>query len=286
MATGYFNPASIAWADAVTVTASREDWPADMSLYDARVSSGFPFHSDSTSSAWRLGGSLGYALLDMATQTERTIFLPEGTGRTYDPDDWALTASGAAAWEHGVFSVGAGGTAKYVEMNFATATPSVWAFDCGVVFASGFEVGGGMLRPRAGAAVLNIDTGWSYDGRDGRVANESRAGLGLDVEAPTVIVAGKPVPVMAFALDYDWIDSEGYSNIDFGAGAEVSFVGIIHARIGAMGDNYSTYGVGAGWDFGSWLFRLDYAHASPEDWVLDYLDLDRDSFGALLAARW
>ena len=283
--TGYFNPAGFAWTDAATVLGSYEDWGPRISLSDLRVSSGLPFHPDS-SSAWRFGGSFGYARLAMDSQTQRTIFLPEGTGRTFDVDDWLLSGSGAASWTRSVFSVGAGGTAKFLHNGLAAGDVSLWTFDLGLVLAAPFNAGSVRLRPRAGAAVLNLDTGAQYDGREFNVVTEDRAGLGLDVEAPTVIVGGRPVPAVTFAFDYDWIDREAHSNIDFGAGVEVSFVDMIHARIGAMGDDYSTYGVGAGWDFGSWLFRLDYAHVSPEDWVLDSLDLDRDSFGALLAVRW
>jgi hypothetical protein len=216
----------------------------------------------------------------MDPQVERTIFLPEGTGRTVDFDDWLLSGSAAASWSRGAMSIGAGGTAKFIQQSYGDDL-SQWAFDLGVVVAFPVEIGGGRLRPRAGYAALNLDTGASYQGGEYVVATESRAGLGFDLETPPVMVLGKPLPLAGLSFDYDWIDRQGNSPIDYGAGVELSLLGLFHARYGAIDDSYTTWGVGLGEDIRSWLFRLDYAHVDAEDSILD-----RDTFGALLGVRW
>jgi hypothetical protein len=278
--TGYFNPAGMAWTEVVTAFGSHEEiGGADLSLSDIRVSSGFPFHADSSAGPWHFGGSLGYARLSVDPQIERTIYLPEGTGRTFDADDWLLSGSAAASWSRGVVSIGAGGTAKFIQSSFGDTGLSQWAFDLGLVAAFPVEVGGGLLRPRAGYAALNLDTGASFHGAEYQVATETRVGVGFDLETPPVLVGGKPLPLAGLSLDYDWIDRQPFSSADYGAGVELTLLGLFHARYGAMGDSYTTWGVGLGEDFGSWLFRLDYAHREPDE-------PDRDALGAMVGVRW
>jgi hypothetical protein len=286
LSTGYFNPASVAFNRVTTVFGSYEDMFASFSMSDFVVSSPIPLDSDSTEGPWRFAGSLGFTYLNYPVQHERTIFLPGGTGRTFDPDAWSLTALGAASWTHGIMSVAGGATARYEAQELGSGTLDMFAFDLGVIAAFPIDMGDGRVRPRIGYAMLNLDTGADYDGRSAHIANESRGGFGFDIEAPRVIVAKKSVPSVTFSLDYDQIDSQGRSPIDFCSGVELSIVDMIHLRYGAIDSDYNTYGIGAGWDYGHVLFRLDYAHVDLRSRSFFDLDLDRDTFGALVGVRW
>ncbi len=291
LSTGYFNPASVAFADATTIFGSYEDRFFYSGFYDAVISSPIPFHADSTESAWHFAGSVGYTVLDVPTLTERTIFLPGGTGRMIDENDWMLSALGAASWSHGVMSVAAGGTTKMIQTAFGG--PTIWSFDVGVLAAFELTVdNGGRFRPRLGYSALNLDAGASDDTREVFVRTENRGGFGFDLETPPVNVFEQSVPSARFSLDYDLIDRQGDSTTKYATGFELAVVNMVHLRYGLIDDDYTTYGAGIGWDYGRALFRMDYAHVEPKDdetplfpGVLS-VDSDRDTFGALIGVRW
>ena len=289
MATGYFNPASIAFAKATTLFGSYESMPFDQGYSNIEIAAPIPLHSDSTTGAWQFAGSLGFSYLNFPVLEERTIFLPEGTGHTYDPDAWGLSAAGATSWTHGVMRLAGGAAASYQKQETPRGGFDLMALDFGVISAFPISLDNGMVfRPRLGYAMLNLDTGADFDRTDIRIANESRGGFGFDVAAPTVIVAEKTVPSIAFSLDYDRIDREN-SSLRFSAGAELKIVDMVHLRYGALDNQYDTYGVGVGWDFGHALFRLDYAHASLRDDSIEQIleeNFDRDVFGIIMGMRW
>lgn len=286
--TGYFNPASLAWTNVWTLQSSYQEWPADISLSDIRVSGGYP-RGDSSQSAWRFGGSLGYSGLWMDPQVVRTIYLPEGTGEMYDADDHMISATAAAAWESGVISFGAGGTTKYIRSGFAGSDVSIWAFDVGAIVAFPIAWSGALLRPRAGVARLNLDTGAEYDGRFVSIENETRTAMGVDVASPLVSVGNgawkRDVPALMFSVDYDWTNRDTRTGRE-SYGVAAAFLGAFEARVGTVayedGRDQVQFGAGLGWDFGHWLFQFDYAHLDESS----FFNLDRDCFGLLVGARW
>jgi hypothetical protein len=289
LSTGYFNPASVAFAKATTILGSYENQFLDTGLYDTRITSPIPFHSDSTTSTWHLAGSIGYTVLDIPAQTERTIFLPEGTGRTIDENDWMLSALGAASWSHGVMSFAAGGTTKMIQSAFSG--PTIWSFDVGILAAFPITMNnGGRFRPRLGYSALNLDTGASDGSREVFVQTEKRGGFGFDLETPPVAVFEQSVPSARFSFDYDLIDRQGDSTTKYAVGFELAIVNMVSFRYGLIDDNYKTYGAGVGWDYGRALFRLDYAHTDRSEnntpLFLSGQNLDRDAFGAILGVRW
>lgn len=286
--TGYFNPASLAWTDAWTLQSSHEEWPAEISLTDIRVS-GAHQRISSQAATWRFGGSLGYTGLWMEPQVVRTIFLPDGTDEVFDADDHMLTATAAAAWEHGMISLGTGGTAKYILSGLAAGDVSTWALDAGALLAFPIAWNGALLRPRAGVAMLNLDSGAEYDGRTSHIDNETRTALGVDIASPLTSIGGgawrRDVAGLMLSFDYDWSNRDaGTDRESYGLAA--SFFGTLEARIGRVtvedGREETRYGTGLGWDFGHWLFQFDYAHLDESS----FLNLDRDSFGLLVGARW
>lgn len=291
-ATGYFNPASVAWSDATTFTGTYENFDEStlgLNLSEVQVTSPFPLHADSTAGAWSFAGALGYTRQGMDSQTQRTIFLPEGTGRSIDLDDWMLTALASSRWDHGVVSLGGGVAAKYLVQALAGNDNDIWAIDLGVIAAFPVPVRGGMIRPRLGYAALNLDNGGSYDDGELNVANEQRVGIGMDLAAPRVGVFGRLVPSVSISTDYDVIDREhgAFQPVpQYSAGFEVSVVNLVHLRFGMLDHDYVNSGVGVGWDYGHVLFRLDYAHTIQDDSHPTYISLERDTFGAVVGVRW
>jgi hypothetical protein len=286
LGTGYFNPATVAFTDATSLTGSYENIGAgDINLSDLVVSSPIPFRL-AEESAWHFAGSLGYTRLGMDPQPERTIFLPEGTGETFDASDWAISGLAAASWSRGAVAFAGGATTKYLYSGLARSHADAWALDLGVIAAFPMDIGGGMARPRFGYSILNLDTGASFDGRDAVIANEQRGGFGFDMSTPPVAVWGMAVPLAALSLDYDRINRQANGDFKYAAGFELSIIELMHFRYGTVNNDYTTYGFGLGWDYGQVLFRMDYAHQNPEDNVLDQLDFDRDTVGALIGVRW
>jgi hypothetical protein len=285
-ATGDFNPASFAWADAVTATVSNQGWPAAIDLLDVHVSGTFPIRADSADGPWRFGGSLGYVGLLLSPQRVRTIFLPEGTSETIDADDHCFSGSIAAAWTRGAVSLGAGTTATYARLN--SGAVSAWAFDVGVIAAFPIQWEGALIRPRAGAASLNIGPSVYYDGRDADLDGEFRGGVGVDVAVPRVIVGGRAVPAVSLSAEVDVAQRSSQTDAVNGYGAEISMLDAVRFRFGeaAVGASQRerAYGLGLGWDWGSWLVQLDYAHAAPVGRGLD--DFGRDAWGVVAGARW
>jgi hypothetical protein len=282
--TGHYNPATIAWANATSFIGSYEEFsPADISISQFQLSSPIPFRADSTS-AWRFGGSLVYSHLGMEPQTERTIFLPEGTGKTFDASDWMMSAIAASQWHPGVFSIAGGVNAKYIRSNVAENHSDIWAFDWGLIAALPMEVGSGLVRPRVGVSSLNLDSGSTFDGREANIRNETRVGFGLDLGLSTAMLWHRPVSLLSVSADYDEIDRDFYEG-DHAAGFEVSFVDLVHVRYGQLDEDYEMYGFGVGWDYGQVLFRADFAHSRPKGF-LQLLDLERDTLGAVVGVRW
>lgn len=283
LATGYFNPAAMVFSDATRLAGSYEDWNVgDLNLSEGVVSSPIPFHSDSTASAWRFAGSFGYARLGMEPQVERTIFLPEGTGKTFDASDWGISALASSSWTHGVTTLAAGATGKYLDSKLANDDMTAWALDLGAIAAFSLGLGGCAVTPRLGYALRNLDTGVDYDGRHSDIANEQRIGMGVDLGMPVVSTWGRLVPVASLSMDFDYVDIENRSGEDMAAGFELSAIGLLHIRYGTTAYNSDTFGVGLGWDYGPVLLNVDWARTDDNG----FLNSDRDAFGAMVGVRW
>jgi hypothetical protein len=287
VSSGHVNPATVAWADATVLSTSRQQYasPGDSDIgiayIDARLLSGWSFTDESTGDGWRLGGLLGYTNEDLEPQIVRTIYLPEGTGETFDPDDSIYTALAAGSWTKSNFTIGAGLAAKYVDFSLLE---SGWAFDWGMLAAFSFHPGEALIRPRVGVCASNLDDGFGDAQREHDLAGESSFGLGLDVESRRVAFGGRVVPVVLASIDCDNImpaDEDGHWAI----GWEVSFFDLAQVRIGLEEDwiEVDTWGLGLGWEFGRWLLRADYAH---ERWIAPLLgEMGTNTFGCAAGLR-
>ena len=295
--TGFFNPASFAWADAVTVGGSYQEWILDIVLTDTRVTGGFNPKGADAGNPWRFGGSLAYSTMSLDRDVERVIFLPEGTGTTFELDDYYISGSGAAAWERSFVSAGAGGTAKYLHEQFAGESVSTWAFDIGGIVAFPIPFNGGLFRPRVGWAVTNLSTGISLGTSGERsILGETRGAAGLDFSSAIRSIGGgvwqRDVPVFSVSMDYDYVNFRNDDNRDdsWALGWEVSIIELVQARYGTFGtvgaenQNNSTYGFGVGWSFARWLFQMDYAHLSED--LGFFGERNQDVFGAVIGGRF
>jgi hypothetical protein len=301
---GYFNPASFAWTDAVTLGASTNDYAQYLEFYDTRLSAGYPFKGTFRGAALRLGGSLAYSTESRDLGCGRTIYMPEGTycEETNNPD-YYLSGSLAAGAKRGIWELGLGGTAKYLEVkSFGHYT--TWAFDLGFIAAADIERADGFrLRPRIGASVRNLgkdiemtSNGTSYPASE--QPGEHRYGFGVDVFAPPIdAVTAKlhrGVSALGLSIDYDIMKGDGSNETDGWAfGAEVSFFEMVRVRAGRSGDVFfgtdcTTYGIGLGWDFGRVLVQLDYARMDPACDACELLGIHPggDAFGLVVGGRF
>jgi hypothetical protein len=287
-ANGYFNPASLAWTDATWLSYGHEDLFFDFEMHDARLTSGYRWGDDPSRNSWRLGGAIGYTGINVEPMVVRTIFLPDGSGEMYDPDDYYLTTAVAGAWERGGQSIAVGVAAKYVQLEYAADEPTSWAFDYGLVAAKSFISGGSMLRPRVGFSTTNVGGEIEYDDFFVDIAGETRMGLGFDFASSPTRTWGRDVAPVSVSLDADYVDPETRDTY-WALGWETNVMQFVQVRAGYRWfdlDNYNvvTLGAGIGWDFGAVIVRVDYTHVSEPSFF--GVDRDRDLLGATVGARF
>lgn len=292
---GYFNPASFAWSDAVVFGASMSDWMDIYEYHDARISSGHPLQGTLWGADLRLGGSLAYSTRSVNLECQRTIYDPECTEIELDDPDYHISGSLAARVKSGIWEFALGGTAKYVELK-ALARYTTWAFDLGCIAAADIEQANGFrLRPRIGASVRNLGEDiYPGIGQPG----EHRYGIGVDAATPPLdAVTGalhRGVPALGVSIDYDIVKGDGSNQADGWAfGAELSFFELLRLRAGRSDDVFfsmdcTTYGAGLGWDFGRVLVQLDYARIDPACDLCGFLGIqpEEDAFGLVVGGRF
>ena len=287
---GWYNPATLAWTDAFFLSSNYQTWVQDATLSDTRVVAGHDWGDSTATDTWRLGGELGYTRIDFEFP-ERTIYLPEGTGRTLKTTDHALTSAIAVGWQRGGEAIAFGASAKYLNLEGYNEDLSGWAFDYGLVAAVSLDIDGSLLRPRVGFAMVNMDDGIEIDSLEFSMENRARVGLGLDFATPKQTFSGRDVSLASAAMDVDYTDRERFSSF-WAMGWEVSILELVQARAGFRWydeNDYSSWrylGFGVGWDFGGWVLRADYAHEAPANPYFGTMDLDRDMFGATVGARF
>jgi len=303
---GYFNPASFAWSDAVTLGASTNDFMKYQEYFDTRLSAGYPFKDTFRGTDLRLGGSLAYSTMSLDLGCSRTIYDPSGEdcGETDNPE-YYLSGSLAAGAKRGIWELALGWTAKYLEVK-SIGHYTTWAFDLGFIAAADIEQADGFrLRPRIGASVRNLGkdidlTGdnTSYQPSVIEQPGEHRYGFGVDVSAPPIdAVTAKlrrGVPAVGVSIDYDIVKGDGSNHADGWAfGAEVSFFEMVSVRAGRSDDVFfstdcTTYGIGLGWDFGRVLVQFDYARMNPSCDACTFLGInpEEDAFGLVLGGRF
>ncbi len=287
----YYNPASVASADALALSFAFLDGPVDIDMTDTRLAYAFQPWSGSATDSWRVGTEIGFTTMKLQPQVVRTIFLPGGTGEMWQPNDYYLPAAAALSWERGGESIAVGASGKYLTLERPDEDSDSWLLDCGAIAAIECAIGGSTLRPRLGFSMTNLDSGIEIDSLEYTIVGQNRYGVGFDFDAPNTTTWGRSVAAASASFDVDFVDID--SNQSYWAlGWELSVMRFVAARAGYQWfdregrSSVTSLGAGIGWDFGSWLIRGDYAHSTPNGPAGPTLEFDRDVFGATLGARF
>lgn len=292
---GYYNPASLAWTDAIIVGSSLQEYLIDIDLYDIGISGFYqPGKGFGENTPWERGLRFGWALsywgLHMPEREERTIYLPGGSAvSAAGIHEYYLTGSLAVAWKKGIFEVGMGGAIKYLE--YKNSGFSLWAFDLGVIAVAEFEgETGSWLRPRVGFSVVDLGNGFDLpEGGTGDLIQRYRVGGGLDFSPPWESRLGwqfdRKVRMLRVSISYDlaFDDAGGDDYLEeddmWAFGAEISLLELLRARIGTSNNMFVvgeavTAGLGLGWDSGQWIASFDYSMVVGDTWFDDSVTLN------------
>lgn len=159
----YWNPGGLVDVPRTGLHLNHVEWPADIKL-------------DFVSYAFRtpyLSGVLGLTAraLTMDPQVERTIYLPEGTGREFDAGDMSFGLTYAQYFTER-FSTGF--TVHFVHMGLADKSVNTTAFDFGLIYRIGIR---GM---RLGMVVQNAGGEVDFDSRPAKMPIMFKVGLSAD----------------------------------------------------------------------------------------------------------
>lgn len=145
----YWNPAGLAFMDALGVSFTHTAWLADAAFDFAAVAVPLPVFSSVVAAS--------VTTLGVPDQPVRTIDNPEGTGETYDARDYAVTVAVASRLISS-FSVGLSG--KYIHQRIWTESARQIALDVGVRYET-------PLRGLAlGASLSNFGGDMAMGGRN------------------------------------------------------------------------------------------------------------------------
>jgi hypothetical protein len=148
----YWNPAGLVEVTRTDVSLSYTWWPADIALNYAAGAFTLPF----------IPGTWGVSAraLTMDPQTERTIFLPTGTGRTFDAGDMSFGLSYAQFFTD---KFSAGTTVHFVHSGLAEKSINTFAVDFGLVYRIG------LWGMRLGMLIQSLGSKVNYDDRESKM---------------------------------------------------------------------------------------------------------------------
>ncbi len=237
----YWNPAGMVDVTRTSISVSQTWWPADIDLNYAAGVFTLPF----------VPGTFGVSAraLTMDPQKERTIFLPEGTGQTFDAGDMSFGVSYAKFFTDKFSS---GGTVHFIHSGLAEKSVNTFAVDFGLVYRIG------LWGMRLGMLIQSLGAEVNYDDRSSKMPTVFKVGL-----AATPYARGVNTFQSVFEFSHP-SDNDERINL----GGEYSFNQFFFLR-GGYNINADAAGVAGG--FG---FRIDTSQTS--DLVLDYSWVDMD----------
>lgn len=158
----YWNPAGMVDVTRTSVSLNHVFWPADIALNYASAVFSLPF----------LPGSWGVTAraLSLDPQVERTIFLPNGTGREFDAGDMSFGVSYAQFFTD---RFSAGGTLHFIHSGLAEKSVNTYAADFGLIYRIGFQ---GM---RLGMMIQSLGGKVDYDSRASKLPTMFKVGLSM-----------------------------------------------------------------------------------------------------------
>jgi hypothetical protein len=231
----YWNPAGMVEITRTAVRLEHTFWPADVSLDYATAVFSLPF----VPGAWGLSARA----LSMDPQKERTIFLPDGTGREFDAGDMSFGLSYA---QYFTDKFSAGGTVHFIHSGLAEKSVNTYAVDFGLIYRIGFS---GM---RLGMMIQSLGGKVNYDDREAKMPTVFKVGLAVSAYKRG---AHQMDAVGEFAHPSD-------NTENMNVGAEYSFNQFFYLR-GGYNIDYDAAGAAAG--FG---LRIDTTQTS--DLSFDY----------------
>jgi hypothetical protein len=158
----YWNPAGMVEITRTAVQLEHTFWPADISLDYAAAVFQLPF----VPGAWGLSARA----LSMDPQKERTIFLPDGTGREFDAGDMSFGLSYA---QYFTDKFSAGATVHFIHSGLAEKSVNTYAVDFGLIYRIGFS---GM---RLGMMIQSLGGKVDYDARESKMPTVFKVGLAV-----------------------------------------------------------------------------------------------------------
>lgn len=159
----YWNPAGMVDVTQTEVTLNHVVWPADVKLNYAAGVFALPF----LPGAWGVSARA----LSIDPQIERTIFLPEGTGREFDAGDMSFGLSYAQFFTD---KFSAGGTLHFIHSGLAEKSVNTFSVDFGLIYRIGFR---GM---RLGMVIQSLGGKVNYDDRDAKMPMLFKVGLSME----------------------------------------------------------------------------------------------------------
>ena len=158
----YWNPAGMVEVSNTAISLNHAFWPADIAVNYASAVFNMPF----------LPGTWGLSAraLSLDPQKERTIFLPEGTGREFDAGDMSFGISYA---QYFTDKFSAGGTVHFIHSGLAEKSVNTYALDFGLIYRIGYR---GM---RLGMMIQSLGGKVNYDDRESKMPTLFKVGLAI-----------------------------------------------------------------------------------------------------------
>lgn len=158
----YWNPAGMVDLTRTALALEHTMWPADVSLDFASAVFTLPF----------LPGTWGATAraLSLDPQVERTVFLPEGTGREFDAGDMSFGLSYAQFFTD---KFSAGVTIHFVHSGLAEKSLNTYVTDFGLIYRVGY------MGMRLGMMIQSLGGKVNYDSREAKIPTMFKVGLSM-----------------------------------------------------------------------------------------------------------
>jgi hypothetical protein len=148
----YWNPAGMVDITRTSISINHTWWPADINLDYASAVFTLPF----VPGQWGVSARA----LSMDPQVERTIFLPDGTGQTFDAGDMSFGLSYAKFFTD-KFSSGA--TVHFIHSGLAEKSVNTFSVDFGLIYRIG------LWGMRLGMLIQSLGSKVDYDDRESKM---------------------------------------------------------------------------------------------------------------------
>lgn len=156
----YWNPAGLVDMTRTQIALNQTWWPADIALSYAAAAFNLPF----------VPGTFGVSAraLTLDPQIERTIYRPEGTGRTFDAGDMSFGVSYSKFFTDKFSS---GGTVHFIHSGLAEKSVNTFALDFGLVYRIG------LWGMRLGMMIQSLGAKVNYDDRESKMPTIFKVGM-------------------------------------------------------------------------------------------------------------